>query len=957
MENFPSQKRHRDQSRKAYNEEFLRRLYARRPQAKKEYDPLMAKAAARGFIEEAGIEGRIRRKKIRLSPATNRAIILETIVRKERPVLFVKKDWVDVDDATVIGPEAKDLVASLNARRDDIKPLIPLIGRIDAVNFPGSDFIGTGWFVDTDIVVTNRHVASLIARWDGRSFAFSRGVGGKRMTASVNTLHEFDDIAVDQTRAFAVTEVLYIESDDGPDIAFLRVARRTDGTKPYRIVVAKADVGADMRVFVVGYPARAPRDIIPDQVLMKELYRDRYDVKRVAPGFTIGTEEGATKHDCTTLGGNSGSVVLAFDTAEAVGLHFAGLYQETNYAVRAAVLSDYVNKQRWRRPPVGIEIARPPAQPKPPPPQRPTLARLAKDNGAVTLTLPLSITVKLGQPIDSALQVGIGRGGVIGAGPADPVDAEAAAKAFWSERPDGVIAVRVGFNDEHGVIGDKPFIAASVTGNLLDDVEARGPAAFRGFEVRYLPANVAEQIEAMVEIEAVDSIAYDDDARTGPGFSFAPVDEVMTVRAHVGPEYSWDELNKFLSDTRKTLVSAIYEFHASQIKDTIEARLKSGASLTLVMDNKTFSDTKDDEDDGDDPEEFEPISAFDRWKKRFKNRFDRIVAPEGRAGLISDAYHIKVTVRDDDTFWLSSGNWKRGSSQPVITQEMRDEAATKDLPGNREWHVVIRSKTLAGRFRNHIRQDFKRSKTLGAGPVPRSKEAADVFVDVPVEEEEVVLERRPPSRLLEPREFARSVKVKPLLTPDNRGAVYSNAVLALIGSAQDSLLFQIPYIGMRSNPNVDRGFIDELIDALTQKLRTLPDARVMLRVGGSKFSTPTHAAWFFKSRGIDIDERLRQIENHHTKGMIVDGRRVLLGSHNWSKSGVTLNRDASLILDDEEIAAYYAEAFEIDWQRSNPIAPRRFVKKKEAVVREAVGDAPPPGFRRVRLSDILKEDD
>jgi hypothetical protein len=124
-------------SRKAYNEEFLRRLYARRPQAKKEYDPLMAKAAARGFIEEAGIEGRIRRKKIRLSPATNRAIILETIVRKERPVLFVKKDWVDLDDATVIGPEAKDLVAGLNARRNDIKPLIPLIGRIDAVNFPG----------------------------------------------------------------------------------------------------------------------------------------------------------------------------------------------------------------------------------------------------------------------------------------------------------------------------------------------------------------------------------------------------------------------------------------------------------------------------------------------------------------------------------------------------------------------------------------------------------------------------------------------------------------------------------------------------------------------------------------------------------------------------------------------------------------------------------------------------
>ncbi len=29
----------------------------------------------------------------------------------------------------------------------------------------------------------------------------------------------------------------------------------------------------------------------------------------------------------------------------------------------------------------------------------------------------------------------------------------------------------------------------------------------------------------------------------------------------------------------------------------------------------------------------------------------------------------------------------------------------------------------------------------------------------------------------------------------------------------------------------------------------------------------------------------------------------------------------------------------------------------EAVMREAVGDQPPPGYRRVRLADLLKEDD
>src|SRR5262249_35837965 len=160
------------------------------------------------------------------------------------------------------------------------------------------------WFVDTDIVVTNRHVASLVARWDGRKFAFTRGVAGKCVSCSVNTLHEFDDVRTDATRVFPVKEVLYIEPESGPDIAFLKVERRTDGSRQDRIKIAAVDIGANERVFVVGYPARAPKSVIPDQALMKQLYRDRYDVKRAAPGFTMSPEQGATRHDCTTLGGN-----------------------------------------------------------------------------------------------------------------------------------------------------------------------------------------------------------------------------------------------------------------------------------------------------------------------------------------------------------------------------------------------------------------------------------------------------------------------------------------------------------------------------------------------------------------------------------------------------------------------------------------------------------------------------
>ena len=81
----------------------------------------------------------------------------------------------------------------------------------------------------------------MIARWDGRKFAFTRGIGGQPIESSLCNAHEFDDLAPDASRMFNVTEVLYIERDSGHDIAFLRVDRHTDGRGPSFISVAAND--------------------------------------------------------------------------------------------------------------------------------------------------------------------------------------------------------------------------------------------------------------------------------------------------------------------------------------------------------------------------------------------------------------------------------------------------------------------------------------------------------------------------------------------------------------------------------------------------------------------------------------------------------------------------------------------------------------------------------------------
>jgi phosphatidylserine/phosphatidylglycerophosphate/cardiolipin synthase-like enzyme len=53
----------------------------------------------------------------------------------------------------------------------------------------------------------------------------------------------------------------------------------------------------------------------------------------------------------------------------------------------------------------------------------------------------------------------------------------------------------------------------------------------------------------------------------------------------------------------------------------------------------------------------------------------------------------------------------------------------------------------------------------------------------------------------------------------------------------------------------------------------------------------------------------------HTKGIVIDSETVLLGSHNWTDSGVQANRDASLLIRRPEIATYYERIFLHDWDR------------------------------------------
>ena len=274
--------------------------------------------------------------------ATPGGMMVEAIVRSTlRPSFYMSNDRVlssreGLSDAARQLIEGMDLDfddrAIFEAERSTLEARARATGRLNLFN-GFREYAGTGWLVEKDIVVTNRHVADLFAqRWMADQWNFRDGQFDRKVEVRMDPLEQIETPR-DPVRSAVVTEILWVAGPGQPDMAFLRV--HAPGVEP--IPLASRPPADETSVAVVGYPDRDPRD--NPKHLMVSFFGDTFGVKRMAPGRVMTGDAWALEHDASTLGGNSGSVVLAMETGEAVGLHFAGAAQERNIAVPAETVA------------------------------------------------------------------------------------------------------------------------------------------------------------------------------------------------------------------------------------------------------------------------------------------------------------------------------------------------------------------------------------------------------------------------------------------------------------------------------------------------------------------------------------------------------------------------------------------------------------------------------------------
>jgi hypothetical protein len=248
------------------------------------------------------------------------ALGLEAIVHIEgRPAIFVQNgrffppptDWEVLEDV-----------------REAIENTIKSVGRVEVSGHPSYDWVGTGFLVAPGVVMTNRHVAEVFAYTrNGRKWRFKSGMAG-----SIDYVEELG--ALDSAE-FAFSEVIGVHQEF--DMALFRVEQTSSSgaTPPQPLSVAAQPPQSVMgrQVYAVGYPAWDGRRNDPQN--MQRIFSNVFNVKRLQPGEITALLESQSlfMHDCSTLGGNSGSCVVDLESQQVVGLHFGGRYLQGNYAV------------------------------------------------------------------------------------------------------------------------------------------------------------------------------------------------------------------------------------------------------------------------------------------------------------------------------------------------------------------------------------------------------------------------------------------------------------------------------------------------------------------------------------------------------------------------------------------------------------------------------------------------
>ena len=146
------------------------------------------------------------------------------------------------------------------------------------------------------------------------------------------------------------------------------------------------------------------------------------------------------------------------------------------------------------------------------------------------------------------------------------------------------------------------------------------------------------------------------------------------------------------------------------------------------------------------------------------------------------------------------------------------------------------------------------------------------------------------------------MKITPILSPDNAEV----EIIKLINSAEETLYIEQMYI---------YDDLTDIIDAIVNAHNRGVDVKIILDDTDNDDSKA--AADYLNGEGIPLKICTSTVpqyfDTQHNKGVLVDGKKVLISSINWSPTSLRYNRETGIIIESSDVTSYYLALFNHDW--------------------------------------------
>lgn len=406
---------------------------------------------------------------------------------------------------------------------------------------------------------------------------------------------------------------------------------------------------------------------------------------------------------------------------------------------------------------------------------------------------------------------------------------------------------------------------------------------------RFQLANAEDSLTLLENGRAVQTVAWPADVAKGNGrvhrftdggwdtrvfkigqSDFAP--QTFTaerVTLFVSPDCSHEVITDVIHDADESILLSMYEFTSVSLAEALADAEHRGVEVTILMEEG-------------------PVGGISDSEKGVLNYLSRngaeifTIESEGNLPARYRYLHTKYLVAD-------------GEVTVVLSENFKDSGIPESGYGNRGWGAAVEDSGVAEYFTEVFADDLAGYDIYrwaeGSEPLsetPQAEKAVTIFKPVTVE----------------------NVQVTPVISPDT-----SFLVGGALDSAKHSVDIQQAYIA--HYPDSENPWLAAALRAAEA------GAEVRIQLDGMYYNTDSEAdndeiAASVNRRGLEnlqakiLTDR-EGILKLHNKGFIIDDETVLISSINWNYNSPTNNREAGLLLESEEAAAYYTRVFSYDW--------------------------------------------